>query len=100
MGGCSTCGWIYVETTITLTFQHLLSLILGVISSNCGLIKFFIDILDRIGIIVLPKLVKEHFEVGHWAHVLQGPYKDDISLVNSIQAWGVSLLQIPHLLPA
>ena len=47
----STCGWVYVETTMTPTFQCLLSLIPGVISPNHGLIKFFIDILDHVGVI-------------------------------------------------
>ena len=61
----STHGWVYVETTMTLTFQYLLSLIPGVISPNHGLIKFFIDIPDCVGVITLPKLVEEHFEVGH-----------------------------------
>ena len=50
---------------MTPTFQHLLSLILRVISSNHGLIKFFIDVLDHVGIITLPKLIEEHFEVGY-----------------------------------
>jgi len=99
-----TCGcthsWVYVETTITLTFQHLLSLIPGVISPNHGLIKFFIEVLDRLGVITLSKLVKEHFEVGHWMCILRGPYKNDIGLVASIQTWGVILLLIPHLPPA
>jgi len=66
----STLGWVYMETTMIPTFQHLLSLILGVISPNHGLIKFFIDVLDHIGIITLPKLIKEHFEVGHWVRIL------------------------------
>jgi len=66
----STRGWVYVETTMTPTFQHLLSLIPGVISPNHGPIQFFIDIPDCIGIITLPKLVEARFEVGHWAHVL------------------------------
>jgi len=96
----STHGWVYVETTMMLTFQRLLSLIPGVISPNHGLIKFFIDVLDRIGIITLPKLVEARFEVGHWAHVLRGLYKDDIGLVASIETWGVSLLLVPHLPPA
>jgi len=61
----STCGLVYVETTMMPTFQHLLSLIPGVISPNHGLIKFFIDVLDCVGVITLPKLVEEHFEVGH-----------------------------------
>jgi len=96
----STRGWVYVETTITPTFQRLLSLIPGVISPNYGPIKFFIDIPDRVGIITLPKLVEAHFEVGHWARVLQGLYKDDIGLVASVETWGVSLLLVPRLLPA
>jgi len=82
------------------TFQHLLSLILGVISPNHRPIKFFIDIPDRVGIITLPKLVKVHFEVGHWVRVLRGLYKDDIGLVASIETWGVSLLLVPRLPPA
>jgi len=96
----STCGWVYVETTMTLTFQRLLSLIPGVISPNYGLIKFFIDVPDRVGIITLSKLVEAHFEVGHWVHVLRGLYKDDIGLVASIETWGVSLLLVPRLPPA
>ena len=96
----STRGWVYVETTMTPTFQRLLSLIPGVISPNHGPIKFFIDVLDRVGVITLPKLVKAHFEVGHWARVLRGLYKDDIGLVASIETWGVSLLLVPHLPPA
>jgi len=96
----STRGWVYVETTMTPTFQHLLSLIPGVISPNHGSIKFFIDVLDRIGVITLPKLVEARFEVGHWACVLRGLYKDDIGLVASIETWGVSLLLVPRLLPA
>jgi hypothetical protein len=96
----SAHGWVYVETRMTPTFQHLLSLILGVISSKRGLIKFPIDAPDRVGVITLPKLVEDRFEVGHWARVLRGPYKDDIGLVDSIQTWGVSLLLIPRLLPA
>jgi len=85
---------------MTPTFQHLLSLIPGVISPNYGPIKFFIDILDRIGVITLPKLIEAHLEVGHWARILRGLYKDDIGLVASIETWGVSLLLVPHLLPA
>jgi len=85
---------------MTPTFQHLLSLIPGVISPNHGPIKFFIDVPDHIGIITLPKLVEMCFEVGNWARVLRGLYKDDISLVASIETWGVSLLLVPHLLPA
>ena len=96
----STCGWVYVETTIMPTFQCLLSLILGVISPNHGPIKFFIDILDCVGVITLPKLVEVHFEVEHWAHILQGLYKDDIGLVASVETWGVSLLLVPRLLRA
>jgi len=96
----STHSWVYMETTMTPTFQHLLSLIPGVISLNHGPIKFFIDILDCIGIITLPKLVEAHFEVGHWARILRGLYKDDISLVASIETWGVSLLLVSHLPPA
>jgi len=92
----STRGWVYVETTMTLTFQHLLSLILGVISPNHGPIKFFIDVPDCVGIITLPKLVEARFEVGHWARILRGLYKDDISLVASIETWGVSLLLVPR----
>jgi len=85
---------------MTPTFQHLLSLIPGVISPNHGPIKFFIDIPDHIGIITLPKLIKARFEVGHWARVLRGLYKDDIGLVASIETWGISLLLVPCLLPA
>jgi len=85
---------------MTPTFQRLLSLILGVISPNHGPIQFFIDIPDRVGVITLPKLVEAHFEVGHWACVLQGLYKDDIGLVASVETWGVSLLLVPRLLPA
>jgi len=85
---------------MTLTFQHLLSLIPGVISPNHGPIKFFIDVLDRIGVITLPKLIETRFEVGHWARVLRGLYKDDIGLVASIEIWGVSLLLVPCLPPA
>jgi len=85
---------------MTPTFQCLLSLIPGVISPNYRLINFFIDVPDCIGVITLPKLVEEYFEVGHWVCVLQSPYKDDISLVASIQTWGVILLLIPHLPPA
>jgi len=96
----STCGWVYVETTMMPTFQHLLSLIPGVISPNHGPIKFFIDVPDRVCVITLPKLVEACFEVGHWARVLQGLYKDDIGLVASIETWGVSLLLVPHLPPA
>jgi len=66
----STRGWVYMETTMTQNFQHLLSLILGVISPNHGLIKIFIDVSDRIGIITLPKLIEECFEVGHWVRIL------------------------------
>jgi len=95
-----THGWVYMKTTMTPTFQHLLSLILGVISPNYGLIKFFIDVPDRIGVITLPKLIEVHFEVGHWARVLRGLCKDDIGLVTSIETWGVSLLLVPRLLPA
>jgi len=95
----STCGWVYVETTMTPTFQHLLSLMPGVISLNHGPIKFFIDVPDRIGTITLPKLIEAHFEVGHWARVLRGLYKDDISLVASIETWGVSLLLVLRLPP-
>ena len=96
----STCDWVYMGTTMMLTFQCLLSLILGVISPNHGLIKFFIDVPDHVGVIILPKLIKEHFEVGHWARILQGPYKDNISLVASVQTWSVILLLIPRLPPA
>jgi len=85
---------------MTPTFQHLLSLIPGVISPNHGPIKFFIDVPDRVGVITLPKLVKARFEVGHWARILRGLYKDDIGLVTSIETWGVSLLLVPHLPPA
>jgi len=85
---------------MTPTFQRLLSLIPGVISPNHGLIKPFIDIPDRVGVITLPKLVETCFEVGHWARVLRGLYKDDISLVASIETWGVSLLLVPRLPPA
>jgi len=85
---------------MTPTFQHLLSLILGVISPNHGPIKFFIDVPDRVGVITLPKLVKACFEVGHWARILRGLYKDNIGLVTSIETWGVSLLLVPRLLPA
>jgi hypothetical protein len=49
---------------------------------------------------MLPKLVEDCFEVGHWARVLRGPYKDDIGLVDSVQTWGVSLLLVPRLPPA
>jgi len=96
----STRGWVYVETTMTLTFQRLILLIPEVINPNHGPIKFFIDIPDRVGVIPLPKLVEARFEVGHWAHVLRGLYKDDISLVASVETWGVSLLLVPRLLPA
>jgi len=96
----STCGWVYVETTMTPTFQHLLSVIPGVISPNHGPIKFFIDVPDCIGIITLPKLVEAHFEVGHWVRILRGLYKDNIGLVASIETWGVSLLLVPRLPPA
>jgi transcription antitermination factor NusG len=96
----SARGWVYVETTMTPTFQHHLSLIPGVIRSNRGPIKFPIDAPDRIGVITLPKLVEDRFEVGHWARVLRGPYKDDIGIVDSVQTWGVSLLLIPRLPPA
>jgi len=66
----STRDWVYMETTMTPTFQRLLSLIPGVISPNHGPIKFFIDVPDRVGVITLPKLVETRFEVGHWARVL------------------------------
>jgi len=89
-----------METTMMPTFQHLLSLIPGVISPNHGPIKFFIDVPDRIGVITLPKLIEMCFEVGHWARILRGLYKDDISLVASIETWGVSLLLVPCLPPA
>jgi len=96
----STHSWVYMETTMTPTFQRLLSLILGVISPNHGPIKFFIDVPDHVGIITLPKLVETRFEVGHWARILRGLYKDDIGLVASIETWGVSLLLVPCLPPA
>ena len=96
----STHGWVYVETTMTPTFQHLLSLIPEVISPNHGPIKFFIDVPDCVGIITLPKLVEARFEVGHWACILRGLYKDDISLVASIETWGVSLFLVSRLPPA
>ena len=85
---------------MTPTFQHLLLLIPGVIRSCHGLIKFPIDLPDRVGAITLSKLVEDHFEIGCWTWVLQGPYKGDISLVDSIQTWGISLLLIPRLPPA
>jgi hypothetical protein len=96
----STRGWVYVETTMTPTFQRLLSLIPGVISPNHGLIKFLIDVPDRVGVITLPKLVETRFEVGHWARVLRGLYKDDIGLVASVETYGVNLLLVPRLPPA
>ena len=72
----------------------------GVIRSCCGLIKFPIDTPDCIGAIMLPKLIEDHFEVRCWARILQGPYKGDIGLVDSIQTWGVSLLLVPCMPPA
>ena len=96
----SSHGWIYMETTMMPAFQHLLLQILGVIGSRRGLIKFPIDTLDHIGTIMLPKLIEDYFEVGHWVCVLQGPYKSDISLVDSVQTWGISLLLVPRMLPA
>ena len=64
-----------------------LLLILEVIRFCCVLIKFPIDLPDCVGAIMLPKLIKDHFEIGHWVQVLQGPYKGNIGLVNSIQTW-------------
>ena len=96
----SSCRWVYVETTMTPAFQHLLLQISGVIRSRRGLIKFSIDAPDHIGAITLPKLIEDHFEVGRWACVLQGPYKGDIGLVDSIQTWGISLLPVPCMAPA
>ena len=92
----SSHGWVYVETTMTPTFQHLLLLILWVIRSHRGLIKFPIDLLDHVSAIMLPKLIEDHFEVECWVQVLQDPYKGNIGLVNSVQTWGVSLLLIPR----
>ena len=85
---------------MTPAFQHLLLQIPGVIRSRHGLIKFPIDAPDCIGTITLPKLIEDHFEVGHWARILQGPYKGDIGLVDSVQTWGVSLLLVPRMPPA
>ena len=53
-----------------LTFQDLLLLIPGFIRSYCGVIKFPIGALNCVGTIMLPKLIEDHFEVGHWAQVL------------------------------
>ena len=74
-----------------LTFQHLLLLIPEVISPNHGLIKFFIDAPDRVGVITLPKLIKACFEVGKCigkcihSHCKSGHYiVDTVCKVSSI----------------
>jgi hypothetical protein len=94
----SVRGWVYLEATMNDNLRSLLRLTPGVLYNRCGLCSQRIPCGEGLELLKMHSL-KPPPQLGKWAQVLKGTYKDDVGYVSSIAASEVHLLLIPRLAP-
>lgn len=89
---------MYVEGQMDKETRSLLENTHGILRGMSGLECNLVEHEEYLNILTTKNIYAD-FHIGKWVEVLNGLYKGDVGIIDSIHAWGATVLLLPRLSP-